>query len=683
MARRGRLLAGIIALAATAASSCGKARMAGDGGSGAGGGAGVGAAGGEGGGGVGGGATGGAAAALENTPCRIIAPVAWQVAFATDAPRAFATGVAAHVLDTDAWALRRSFAAHDGIVLWGAIAPDGTRGTTIGNDGVLRVWRTDDGVEIARTAVTTGASLGQTIGVFGALSRGGVVAVVDAQTGAVQVLDPGTLAVRWTGSAPAPVASLMFTPEGGTLIAGTTDRFVRFDASNGTPLPPIMVPGSDGRGTLSGDGRVLATTGPMDHVQTLRYPDGAPTMSPVSTSTRGIALSRDGSMLAVGLLSGVRLVQTSDGATIRTLQGPDYYQSIAFSGDDTLVGGTGSTLTVWRRSDGNVMFNSGSNLGGATLSPTRPVLATGHANRLMVVIWDYEQGQLLRTFNDAAPYSYNILGFSDAGRLSLGVQGLTWRGLLYDLGQPQPLSSVTYTFASQAPDWAAGGLSLTGDERFLVGVGDAEHIGRVRIWDTASGTLVRTLPGHEAGIWTLALDGRNKRIATGGYEAGEKAGVSIKLWDQESGALLRSFVGHTDMVVQLAFSPDGTQLLSGGRDGLVRLWSVADGAVVRDFAGPADRITNTVWYGMGVSFSPSGGLVASGGSDSGVRDGATVVNIWSTATGSLVRHLEVRGDLQTGYGATWSADGRAIIGTGPGGLYVWCLGELDSAASSP
>ena len=456
------------------------------------------------------------------------------------------------------------------------------------------------------------------------------------------------------------MVSALFTPDGATLIVGMTDQFLRFRASDGTPLAPLMVPGSDGYGTLSGDGKVFATTGPSNHVQTLAYPDGAPTTNPASTWTASaIALSRDGSVLAVDN-GGVTLVRTSDGTTVQALKGPSYNYSIAFSNDDAYVGAADAALVVWRRSDGNVIYQGGTTLGGATLSPVPPELATGYNGTGAVVIWDYEQGQILRTLNDAAPNLVDILGFSDVGHLSLGVQGVKWRALLYDLAQPQPLSNVTYTYATEPPDWGAPGAYLTGDERYLVGAGDPvapDQMGNVRIWDTATGTVVRSLPGHAGGIYALALDGRNKRIATAGYEAlrttpgGLDAGISIKLWDQDSGGLLQTFVGHTDYVYEVAFSPDGTELLSGGRDGLVRLWSIADGSVVRDFAGPTDHLTSQSWYGLGVSFSPNGLLIASGGNDLSVRGGATVVNIWSKETGAPVRHLQMPGVLEDGFGA--------------------------------
>src|SRR5262249_40247089 len=40
-------------------------------------------------------------------------------------------------------------------------------------------------------------------------------------------------------------------------------------------------------------------------------------------------------------------------------------------------------------------------------------------------------------------------------------------------------------------------------------------------------------------------------------------GDEIKLWDLASGQLIRQFLGHLSHVYSVAFSPDGTRLLSG------------------------------------------------------------------------------------------------------------------------
>jgi WD40 repeat protein len=40
----------------------------------------------------------------------------------------------------------------------------------------------------------------------------------------------------------------------------------------------------------------------------------------------------------------------------------------------------------------------------------------------------------------------------------------------------------------------------------------------------------------------------------------------LKLWNAASGALLRTFEGHAEVVTSVAFSPDGSCAVSGGED---------------------------------------------------------------------------------------------------------------------
>lgn len=146
----------------------------------------------------------------------------------------------------------------------------------------------------------------------------------------------------------------------------------------------------------------------------------------------------------------------------------------------------------------------------------------------------------------------------------------------------------------------------------LVATGD--HADKVKLWDVATGKLLRTLEGHSEDVSAVAFSSDGTLIASAGEDR------NVGLWDVKTGKLKRMLKGHTDRVLTVAFSPDGTELASGGDDQSVRLWSVSDGKFLRDFTGQAYAV-------YAVSFSPDGKRLAS----SGWADGVT---LWDVATGN-------------------------------------------------
>ena len=55
----------------------------------------------------------------------------------------------------------------------------------------------------------------------------------------------------------------------------------------------------------------------------------------------------------------------------------------------------------------------------------------------------------------------------------------------------------------------------------------------------------------------------------------------MRLWDSETGTLLKTLAGHQGTVWSVAFHPDGRRLASGGKDETIRLWEIETGECLR------------------------------------------------------------------------------------------------------
>ena len=181
--------------------------------------------------------------------------------------------------------------------------------------------------------------------------------------------------------------------------------------------------------------------------------------------------------------------------------------------------------------------------------------------------------------------------------------------------------------------------------------------GTVRLWDAASGRQLRVLKGHSNAVLSVAFSPDGRTIASGSGDLfSDSSDHTVRLWDAASGRLLRVLKGHGDDVWSVAFSPDGRMIASGAGDNTVRLWEAASGRQLRALEGHGDRV-------FSVAFSPDGRTIASGSDDKTVR-------LWEAAGGRLLRVLEGHGDDVES--VAFSPDGRTIAsGSQDGKVRLW------------
>lgn len=108
---------------------------------------------------------------------------------------------------------------------------------------------------------------------------------------------------------------------------------------------------------------------------------------------------------------------------------------------------------------------------------------------------------------------------------------------------------------------------------------------------------------HRGRLRAMALSPNGKLLATGGQDA------TIRLWDAATGKLVRILVAHDYHVDSLSWSPDGKLLASAGTfDKTVRLWDAASGLLLRTFTELKDYVDLVRWSHDGRRLAAAGGF---------------------------------------------------------------------------
>jgi len=211
--------------------------------------------------------------------------------------------------------------------------------------------------------------------------------------------------------------------------------------------------------------------------------------------------------------------------------------------------------------------------------------------------------QDVRTLEAGTPIETLALS-ADGRRLMAGG----WNGMakIWTLDGDQPPVDLPHGATSfvNAVAFAPGGQ--------LVATGSSDRAGGyLRLWEAASGQLVRRLDGHTDAVTGVAFSRDGERLLTSSYDG------TARLWNAATGELIRTFVGHDWWVWSATFSPDERRIVTASHDGSAIVWSTDTGeAAGAPFTG--HRLDGSQTPVFKAVFAPDGRRVASGGLDNRV-----------------------------------------------------------------
>ena len=386
-----------------------------------------------------------------------------------------------------------------------------------------------------------------------------------------------------------------------------------------------------------------------------------------------VAWSADGRWVATGSRrKTTQIWDAQTGRLLRTLAGPAAVQEVAWSPDSARLATASSDgqAIVWDVKTGRQLLAlTAHRLGTLRVawSPDGARIATAGGDAT-VKVWNAATGHQVLSLvgNKRARCPAEYSGRNDLSRAFVldhcRINAITWspdgRFLAAaggdDIARVWDAATGAMVRAYSGHNSRINGIDWSPEgDRIVTSAGDFVDFSAdntAKVWDPKTGKELFSLPGQDSYLEDVAWDKRGRYFATAGHD-----GI-VRVWGGSTGREVATLTGHTASIAKLRWSPDGVSLATAADDSTVRIWRIYDIDELPALTGHKDHVESVAW-------SPDSKRVASTSWDHTAR-------IWDAETGRQL--VGFTGHDSVVVAASWSADGRRVATAGwDGKAKIW------------
>ncbi|XP_059657222.1 autophagy-related protein 16 isoform X2 [Cornus florida] len=200
-------------------------------------------------------------------------------------------------------------------------------------------------------------------------------------------------------------------------------------------------------------------------------------------------------------------------------------------------------------------------------------------------------------------------------------------------------------------------LTITHDNRSVIAASSSNNL---YVWDVNSGRIRHTLTGHIDKVCAVDVSKVSSRhVVSAAYDR------TIKVWDLQKGYCINTIIFHSNCNA-LCFSMDGLTICSGHVDGNIRLWDIQTGKLLSEVAAHSLAVTS-------ISSSRNGNVILTSGRDN-------LHNLFDMHSLEVCGRFSAAGNRVA---SNWSRscisadDNYVAAGSADGSISVWSISKAD------